>query len=409
MQQLLVPKSLVKYFGEPHTDEKLKILSDYLLIKSENSTIGVLTKALGNDISDLKFERIGEQNIEALNNDHLITYQYDSTTMKPYFRVFLKHVGVIETKNNVKSDNETIKSHVASKSREYLDFLKSKTGTLGLFTHLAINIVVVTLVFHFLQSSRFIANSTPTVNINQTLNFIKTHLFEMLDYLYNNPVGLKLNNNLNFAMGSFFKYHIVIWKEYVYTIHVWLSLFKTQLLSIIYCLGMAGFTAVLYDLSHLFSLHIYCFYVYARKLYLLFNEAISNLFLLFNGKKFNPLRNRKDHLIAATAPSSIDVIQNQELLLQRTLLGTLLFVVLILLWPTVAVYYFSCKVLNGVVDFGLRVPVLFIHQLFKHDFRIFESVEECCFKVVEVRKGEGKAEGIRLELEISVKSKFKYK
>lgn len=90
MQQLLVPKSLVKYFGEPHTDEKLKILSDYLLIKSENSTIGVLTKALGNDISDMKFERIGEQNIEALNNDHLITYQYDSTTMKPYFRVFFE-------------------------------------------------------------------------------------------------------------------------------------------------------------------------------------------------------------------------------------------------------------------------------------------------------------------------------
>ena len=32
MQQLLVPKSLVKYFGEPHTDEKLKILSDYTMV-----------------------------------------------------------------------------------------------------------------------------------------------------------------------------------------------------------------------------------------------------------------------------------------------------------------------------------------------------------------------------------------
>jgi len=373
MQQLFVPKKLVKYVGTPYTGE---ILKDYGLVKSENSTIGVIAskkvlKTVGSDVSGLKIECIVKNNETiVLTNDHLITYQYDSEKMEPYFGVFLKHVEVTETEKL--SELETIKSHVSSKSREYLDFLISKTGTIGLFTHLAFNILAVTSFFYFLQNTNFNQlfnqlfnqNSNFIFNINQTLNSIKSNLFEMLDYLYNNPVGLKLNNNLNFAMGSFFKYHIIIWKEYVYTIYVWLLLFKTQVLSIIYCLGMAGFTAVLYDLSHLFSLHIYCFYVYARKVYFLFNEGISNLFLLFNGKKFNPLRNRKDHLVAASGSSSIDVIQNQELLLQRTLLGTLLFVVLILLWPTVAVYYFSCKVLNGMVDFGLRVPVLFVHQIF---------------------------------------------
>ena len=103
---------------------------------------------------------------------------------------------------------------------------------------------------------------------------------------------------------------------------------------------MAGTSAILYDATHLFTLHIYCFFIYAKRVYEIFNTAIYDLFLLFNGKKFNPLRNRKD---TCTAPT-------EELLLLRTLLGTLVFVVLIALYPTVFVYYFACKILNLLVE-----------------------------------------------------------
>ena len=53
------------------------------------------------------------------------------------------------------------------------------------------------------------------------------------------------------------------------------------------------FTYVLAILS-LFSLHVYCFYVYASRVFYFLFRGFSSLFRLFRGKKKNPLRKRID-------------------------------------------------------------------------------------------------------------------
>lgn len=157
MQQLFVPKTLVKYICKPANGVISDIYKDYELLKSVNSTIGVIAskqvlKNVELELSGFKIDRI-EKNQKALTNDHLITYQYDSEKMEPYFTVFLKYVGAVKNENSSKPG--IIKAESSSKSREYLDFLLSKTGTVGLFKHLAFNILAVVLFFHFFQSSKF--------------------------------------------------------------------------------------------------------------------------------------------------------------------------------------------------------------------------------------------------------------
>ena len=105
--------------------------------------------------------------------------------------------------------------------------------------------------------------------------------------------------------------------------------------TLVYC-GVLGFTciiSVLSDLVSLATIHIYCFYGYAARLYGLQVLGLSALWRLFRGKKWNQLRSRVDSYSYG----------NDQLFI-----GTLSFTILLFLLPTVLMYYLVFLVLRVV-------------------------------------------------------------
>ena len=103
------------------------------------------------------------------------------------------------------------------------------------------------------------------------------------------PIGLKLNSPLNQFLGKFFLHHVRLWLEYIQMILLAFghgnerSLFWLLLST---CFGFSFFIAVCSDVLSVLSFHIYCFYVYAARLYGLqvsrFELMILNVDLFVN-------------------------------------------------------------------------------------------------------------------------------
>lgn len=151
-----------------------------------------------------------------------------------------------------------------------------------------------------------------------------TSLSGILNWIMGAPAGLKLNYQLNLFLGSFFKYNIYVWTTYLSVV------LKPILSSFLRCClmsGILGFSlqlSLLQDIISLVTVHIYCFYVFASRLYYFQVYALSSLWRLFRGKKWNMLRQRVD-----TASYDID----------RLFVGTLFFTILLFLLPTTTIYY----------------------------------------------------------------------
>ncbi|KAG8184906.1 hypothetical protein JTE90_017761 [Oedothorax gibbosus] len=175
-------------------------------------------------------------------------------------------------------------------------------------------------------------------SIEQT-NYLVSGLKSLIIWLMGAPAGLKLNIPLNSALGHFFLYHIYLWEAYMAVV---LPLF-TFILNISSIIGVVGATFILCVLSDLITLatvHIYCFYGYATRLYGYQMMSLAALWRLFRGRKWNPLRQRVDSF-------TYDIHQ--------LFLGTLIFTVLLFLLPTVMVYY--------IVFTSLRIMVLTIQGI----------------------------------------------
>ncbi|KRY14041.1 Phosphatidylinositol N-acetylglucosaminyltransferase subunit Q [Trichinella patagoniensis] len=86
----------------------------------------------------------------------------------------------------------------------------------------------------------------------------------LIEWLMGAPGGLKLNKPLNTALGSFFIYHITLWRRYLYILR---PLIHFTALSFNYAslFGISISLAVLYDSISLFTVHVFCFYVYAGR------------------------------------------------------------------------------------------------------------------------------------------------
>lgn len=101
---------------------------------------------------------------------------------------------------------------------------------------------------------------------------------------------------------------------------------------IIHIIGLSGIFGVsmiislLSDLLALMTLHVYCFYMVAARIFNWQLIILYSLFNLFRGKKRNMLRNR------------IDACDYD---LDQLLLGTCLFTLLTFLFPTVVIYYLT--------------------------------------------------------------------
>ncbi|KAJ3330199.1 hypothetical protein HDU76_006216 [Blyttiomyces sp. JEL0837] len=165
------------------------------------------------------------------------------------------------------------------------------------------------------------------------------------------PAGLKLNSELNNFLGQLFMWLLQLWNgiqfytllvnmfesfsQLISTSDVILGPLRRNLPFIIFLMGYTGvfgatmIISLFSDLVKVTTLHLNLFYTIAAKIYNWQVKVILSLFTLFRGKKFNVLRNRVD---------SVDFD------LDQLLSGTILFTVLVFLFPTVAVYYvlFSC-------------------------------------------------------------------
>ncbi|RUS83697.1 hypothetical protein EGW08_008545 [Elysia chlorotica] len=152
---------------------------------------------------------------------------------------------------------------------------------------------------------------------------VASQLTDLVQWLMGAPAGLKLNAQLTNFLGHFFIYHIYLWTGY-------LSLLRSVMPSLLwYCsfvgvLGISAQLCLLRDLLSMLTLHIYCFYVYAAKIFSLQVYTMGSLWRLFRGKKWNALRSRVDSAVYST---------------DQLFVGTLFFTVLLFLLPTTALYY----------------------------------------------------------------------
>lgn len=115
---------------------------------------------------------------------------------------------------------------------------------------------------------------------------VAEQLQNLLKWLMGVPAGLKLNKPLNQFLGNFYIYHVHLWTSYLYFIEEYLStiIFICTLSG---CLGITFLFSVLCDVLSLLTLHIYCFYIYAARLYNFEIYALSSLLRLFTGKLLN--------------------------------------------------------------------------------------------------------------------------
>jgi hypothetical protein len=145
----------------------------------------------------------------------------------------------------------------------------------------------------------------------------------MMKWLVNWPAGLKLNSELSNFLGDLFRWILNAWKHILLVNVALIPIFLTFLGN----LGFFGVTTMLAIFSDFISIataHLTLLYAVSARLYSWQINVIYSTFNLFQGRKYNPLRNRID-----SAEYDID----------ETLLGTIIFTVLVFLLPTVAAYY----------------------------------------------------------------------
>ena len=183
------------------------------------------------------------------------------------------------------------------------------------------------------------------------MELIVTNLKSLIIWMMENPGGLKLNSVLSRALGNFFLYHIHLWLTYVMLL---VPLLSPRVSTLILLLSVSPLTlqiSIISDMFLLLTVHIHCFYAYARRLAVSQWRGLVALWRLFLGKKYNPLRDRVD-----SAENTVD----------QLFLGTLIFTILLFLMPTTATFFLvflTLKYLALAVTFLARGGVQVLHWI----------------------------------------------
>lgn len=164
------------------------------------------------------------------------------------------------------------------------------------------------------------------------------------------PGGLKLNNELAAFFGGLFIWVIQFWGA----LHKHLVIPYLQIgLHLIAYSGFGGATlllSVVSDLVSLVTLHVYAFYMSSGRIFHWQLTVLRSLFHLFRGKKRNILRNR------------VDSCSYQ---LDQLMMGTIFFIALIFLLPTVLIFYLTfaaCRLTIVVVNAALESCLAFLNH-----------------------------------------------
>ena len=176
---------------------------------------------------------------------------------------------------------------------------------------------------------------------------------QILAWLGDWPAGLKLNTELALFFGDMYQGMTDIW------VKEGLSRILPNLPQLIHSVGRAGQVlgmtmtiSLVIDALNLFTLHLTGFYSIGRAVYVFFLYVLDSLFNLFRGKKRNPLRAGR--------------IDDASYELDQLLLGTIFFVLLTFLFPTVFVYYLTFalyRLATAVLRTGLETALAFLNRL----------------------------------------------
>lgn len=172
-------------------------------------------------------------------------------------------------------------------------------------------------------------------------------LYKLVSWVsFNHPAGFKLNNELGLFMGNMFLWSLKVWQEYVsngviYSITGSVShesvghgrgIMERIIQILCYC-GFSFFLGAVADLTKIITFHIYCCYYSSTRIFNRQVNTIKSLCQLFRGKKYNVLRKRVDNL------DSYSKVPAQYFEIDQMLVGTLMFIVLVLLLPTIFAFY----------------------------------------------------------------------
>ncbi|GAA5925839.1 hypothetical protein JCM1841_006332 [Sporobolomyces salmonicolor] len=159
------------------------------------------------------------------------------------------------------------------------------------------------------------------------MKYVSAYLRDLLRWLNTWPLGVKLNDELATLVCDAFLFLSQLWEEFV------LRPLLPYLPTVLYYLGWTGvfggaslLLSFASDLITLLCLPFFGCYVAITLIYRWSLIALGALFNVFRGKKYNPLRSRSE-------PARYEV--------DALLLGTILFVTLIFLFPTLAAFYLA--------------------------------------------------------------------
>lgn len=184
--------------------------------------------------------------------------------------------------------------------------------------------------------------------VDYSSRFIRWSLYEALkdltQFLASNPFGIKLNLEMGNFLSELFLWVIEI--SYISYIKYLADPDNIRravklLIQTSYTFGATFTLALFIDFISILTLPIAIFYHISCKLYRFQVNVMVSLFYLFRGKKINVLRKRVDYKFFD---------------LDQLLMGTLLFIILLFLFPTVLAFYSAYTLLRVIV---LAVELLF--------------------------------------------------
>nr|GMD22106.1 phosphatidylinositol N-acetylglucosaminyltransferase subunit GPI1 isoform X1 [Ipomoea batatas] len=168
-------------------------------------------------------------------------------------------------------------------------------------------------------------------------------------WLMGNPAGFKLNAELAGLLGMVSLNAIQIWS----TLWLFLNFLLAYLMKMIAVSGsLFGLTtaaALTIDIISLATMHLSALHWLLSLIYSWQIQAISALWRLFRGRKWNPLRQRLD---------------SYGYTVEQHVVGSLLFTPLLLILPTVSAFYIFFTILNATISLiciVIELGILVIH------------------------------------------------
>jgi len=230
-------------------------------------------------------------------------------------------------------------------------FNQIKTKPTASIISLSLDIILGWLIFNYISKWLGLDNVVIPEKVFTWMEIIIRNLKSLIVWMMENPAGLKLNSVLSQALGNFFLYHIHLWMTYVMLVVPLLTPYLTKILNLVMFTSLSLQISIISDLIRILTIHIHCFYAYARRLALSQYKGLLALWRLFLGKKYNPLRDRVD-----SADNNVE----------QLFLGTIIFTILLFLMPTTVTFFsvfLALKLVANGVTFMMRKSVSVIQWI----------------------------------------------